>query len=84
MGGKRTERGNRRGWCLAGALILATLAWPGQAQEWIYTVRPGDTSSRISRRMSVEGDRLKHFLVLNGLSRSDPILPGQVVKIVTE
>ncbi len=50
----------------------------------LYTVRPGDTSSRISRRMSVEGDRLKHFLVLNGLSRSDPILPGQVVKIVTE
>ncbi len=50
----------------------------------LYNVRPGDTASGIARRMSVEGDRLKRFLVLNGLDEKDPILPGQTVKIVTE
>ena len=50
----------------------------------LYSVRPGDTPSGIARRMTVEGDRLKRFLVLNGLSENSPILPGQIFKIVTE
>ena len=50
----------------------------------LYRVRPGDTPSGISRRMSVEGDRLKRFLVLNGLNRKSTLVPGQIVKIVTE
>ena len=50
----------------------------------LYRVRPGETPSAISRRMALEDYRLQRFLVLNGLNENSPILPGQIVKIVTE
>jgi predicted Zn-dependent protease len=48
------------------------------------TVRAGDTPERIARRMAIEDRPLEHFRVINGLSASAKIAPGDRVKIVVE
>lgn len=50
----------------------------------IVTASAGDTVASLSARMTVEGDREKHFRVLNGLDTSQPLNPGQLYKIVVE
>jgi predicted Zn-dependent protease len=50
----------------------------------VVAVRPGDTPERLARRMAV-GDRpLEHFRVINGLSPTAKLVPGDRVKIVVE
>ncbi|MEM7565890.1 MAG: M48 family metalloprotease [Pseudomonadota bacterium] len=46
------------------------------------TVRDGDTVPLIARRMEVEGDAVRLFLVLNGLTPGEALRTGQTVKIV--
>lgn len=50
----------------------------------IVTAGAGDTVANLAARMTVEGDREKHFRVLNGLDVSQPLSPGQLYKIVVE
>jgi predicted Zn-dependent protease len=49
----------------------------------ILTVRPGDTVAGISERMAFAELREKRFRVLNGLSVTARLKPGQRVKIIT-
>ncbi len=50
----------------------------------IYEVAPGDSPARIAARMPFGAENLQRFLVLNGLTESTTLQPGQRVKIVTE
>ena len=47
-----------------------------------HTVRGNDSASSLARRMDIDGDRLRHFLVLNGLAPGDPLPSGRTVKLV--
>jgi len=49
----------------------------------IITVRPGDTVAKISGRMAFAQLQEKRFRVLNGLSATAGLKPGQKVKIIT-
>ncbi len=49
----------------------------------ILTVRPGDTVAKISNRMAFAKLRKNRFRVLNGLSTTARLKPGQQVKIIT-
>jgi len=50
----------------------------------IYQVKAGDTPTKVAARMPFGDDNLKHFLVLNGLTETSTLAPGQRVKIVAE
>ncbi len=50
----------------------------------IYEVQAGDTPSKIAARMPFGSENLKRFLVLNALSESSSLQPGEKVKIVVE
>ena len=50
----------------------------------IYEVRAGDTASKIAARMPFGSENLKRFLVMNALTESSTLRPGEKVKIVTE
>jgi predicted Zn-dependent protease len=49
----------------------------------VVQARSGDTVERLTRRMAVDRP-LEHFRVLNGLSATDKLKPGDRVKIVVE
>jgi predicted Zn-dependent protease len=48
----------------------------------VVTVRPGDTVQSLSERMAYRTLKLDRFLVLNGLTASSTLSPGQRVKLV--
>lgn len=50
----------------------------------IVRVRPGDTVKSLSGRMAVSDLPEERFRVLNGLTETRSLVPGQTVKIVTE
>ena len=50
----------------------------------IVSVGPNDTPEKFARRMAVGDRQLERFRVLNGLSPSDKLKPGDHVKIVVE
>ena len=50
----------------------------------LRTVKPGDTVESISARMPIETFAVEWFELLNGKSRSTPLNPGDVVRIVAE
>ncbi len=50
----------------------------------VKTVRRGDTARSLARRMAFKDLRLERFQVLNGLGNNSRLVPGQMVKIVTE
>lgn len=50
----------------------------------IVTVRPGDTVQSLATRMATPGHRVERFRVLNGLSSTASLTPGEKVKIVVE
>ena len=50
----------------------------------VATVRPGDTAEAMAARMPFETFRLEWFEALNGLARSQPLIPGERIKIVAE
>jgi predicted Zn-dependent protease len=50
----------------------------------IVTVADGDTVERLAARMATTDRAVERFRVLNGLSASDRVRPGDRVKIVTE
>lgn len=49
----------------------------------IVTVKPGDTVSRLARRMPYSDYQIERFEVLNGISRNDTLRVGQKLKTVT-
>lgn len=49
----------------------------------VYTVKSGDTVQSLSQRMSYRDAPLERFLVLNALTSSSRLTPGQKVKLVT-
>jgi predicted Zn-dependent protease len=50
----------------------------------IVRVAPGQTIESLARRMAVPDRKVEQFRVLNGLSPTDSIKPGDRVKIVIE
>lgn len=48
----------------------------------VVTVRPGDTPARLAQQMAYTDAPLDRFLVLNGLTRNQPLQPGQKVKLI--
>jgi len=50
----------------------------------IHRVRPGETAARIASAMPFEDQRLRRFLVLNGLDRDQSFPTGHRVKTVVE
>lgn len=49
----------------------------------VVTVKAGDTVQSLAGRMAYTDAKLERFLVLNGLTQSSRLTPGQKVKIVT-
>jgi len=49
----------------------------------VTTVKAGDTVQALANRMAYPEAKLERFLVLNGLSQSAALSPGQKVKVVT-
>lgn len=49
----------------------------------IVTVRPGDTVESLARRLPYSDFKVERFEVLNGISRSDRLVPGQKLKMIT-
>ncbi|MDQ0313823.1 M48 family metalloprotease [Amorphus orientalis] len=52
----------------------------------IATVQPSDTVSSLAARMQgvADSERTRMFEVLNGIDADNPIVPGQLVKIISE
>jgi predicted Zn-dependent protease len=50
----------------------------------IVTAAPGDTVEKLGRRMAVSDHAIERFRVLNGLSTSHRIKPGDKLKIVID
>lgn len=50
----------------------------------IYTVKAGDTSTKIAERFPFEDFRLARFATLNGLDPKKPLKAGQKVKIIVQ
>ncbi len=48
----------------------------------VQTVKKGDTVQSLSARMAYSDHQLERFLVLNGLTETSNLLPGQKVKLV--
>lgn len=49
----------------------------------VLTVKAGDTAQSLANGMAYTDAKLERFLVLNGLSQSAALSPGQKVKVVT-
>ncbi len=49
----------------------------------IVTVRPGDTVESLARRLPHSDFKVERFEVLNGISRSNRLVPGQKLKMIT-
>ena len=54
----------------------------GEPRIEAVTVRPGHTATTLARRMDIGGDRLGHFLVLNGVMPGEALTPGRMVKLI--
>ena len=50
----------------------------------IVTVADGDTVERLAAQMAITDRPVERFRLLNGLSPSDRVKPGDQVKIVTD
>jgi predicted Zn-dependent protease len=50
----------------------------------VVTVRPGDSIDKLAARMALIDHQIERFRVLNGLSATDTVKPGDRVKIVVE
>ena len=50
----------------------------------VVTVRAGETTESLARRMAVSEHRLETFRVLNGLGSKTALKPGQKVKLVVD
>ena len=48
----------------------------------VVTVKGGDTLDSLAKRMAYSDFQLDRFLVLNGLTASSKLVPGQKVKLV--
>ena len=50
----------------------------------IYRVRSGDTVTRIADRMAVKKFAVERFMLLNGVSQTQPLKVGSTVKIISD
>ncbi len=50
----------------------------------IHRVRPGESAAAIAGRLPFADDRLRRFLVLNGLAPGTKLPAGHKLKVVTE
>ncbi len=62
----------------AGASQQAGVGAPVLGKEWIYTIRPSDTLSRIATRHGLD---LRRLLAINSLSTRKPIRAGQQIHL---
>jgi predicted Zn-dependent protease len=65
-------------------LTLAEIQTAKPLRLKIVKVQPGDTVEQLASRMALIDRQLDRFRVLNGLGASDPVQPGEFVKIVVE
>ena len=49
----------------------------------IVTVQPGDTVESLARRLPYSDFKVERFEVLNGISRTNRLVPGQKLKMIT-
>ncbi|MNR82411.1 putative L,D-transpeptidase YnhG precursor [compost metagenome] len=68
---------------LSGALgglpaLAQTAAPPTLGREWVYTIQPTDTLSRIANRNGLD---LRRLLSINGLSTRNPLRAGQKIHL---
>lgn len=49
----------------------------------IVATKAGDTTASLSQRMAYDDRKLERFMVLNGLTQSSRLTPGQRVKVIT-
>ena len=50
----------------------------------VVTVQPGETPTKLARRMAAVDRPLERFLVLNGLSNGQALKAGDRVKLITQ
>lgn len=50
----------------------------------LYRVRPGDTVTRIANKMAVKKFALERFMLLNGVSQTEPLQAGTTMKIISD
>ncbi len=50
----------------------------------LYQVRSGDTVTRIANRMAVKKFAVERFMLLNGVSQTEPLKAGSTVKIISD
>jgi predicted Zn-dependent protease len=50
----------------------------------VVTAAEGDTAERLASRMAVPDRPVDRFLILNGLERNSPLIPGERYKIIVE
>ena len=50
----------------------------------LYRVRPGDTVTRIANKMAVKKFALERFMLLNGVSQTQPLQAGTTMKIISD
>jgi predicted Zn-dependent protease len=50
----------------------------------LYQVRRGDTVTRIANKMAVKKFAVERFMLLNGVSQTEPLKSGTTVKIISD
>jgi hypothetical protein len=71
----------RRGGAMLVALALWTWLPAAQAQEWLYTVRPGDSLWLLSNRYLRDAGLLPELQRLNGIADPQGLRPGSLLRI---
>ncbi|MEA2954101.1 MAG: hypothetical protein QOJ96_3621 [Alphaproteobacteria bacterium] len=80
----QTERAFRESIASFRRMTLAEIAAAKPLHIKVVTVTPSDTPERLASRMAAVERPLERFRVLNGLSASQSLKPGDQVKIVVE
>ena len=66
------------------ALIFSLTAAQSWAEEWVYTVRPGDTLSGISHEFLINVDYWPKVMQLNDIEEARKLAPGTRLRIPLE
>ena len=69
------------GICSIGLFLLLILSVPAAAEEWIYTVRPGDNLWNLTERHLKSMDYVPRLQQLNGVKNPYVIPPGTQLRI---
>ena len=72
---------NKRLLYFTASVLLLVLSWPSHAQEWQYTVRPGDEIWNIARKYCGSATYAARIMAFNQISDERAIRPGQRLQI---